>query len=192
MGPRTATASIDEESTGAPRPAGRGPLGFLLRFGLIYAVLHAGYFLTPDALLRDVVHFHGIVQPAASILRAVVPGTEVEAVAGTLRSPDAVVNIVRGCDGAGVLFLMIAAIASAGAPAVSTVRGVLLGAVLVYAMNEARVVSLYLVAAYRESWFDFLHDYFIPGLLILACAAFFHAWLASTRPPLSRSTQVGP
>lgn len=54
----------------------------------------------------------------------------------------------------------------------------LLGAVLVYALNLARLVGLYFVAAYHLPWFLPLHTYFIPSLLIVIVALFFMWWVS--------------
>src|SRR5512134_954118 len=85
---------------------------FLLLFVALYGVLHTLYFWLPDPVLRDVVHYYGIVKPGAAMIGLVSPGEQVSAVQGTLRSPRATLNIVRGCDGAGVAFLLIAAVAA--------------------------------------------------------------------------------
>jgi len=59
---------------------------------------------------------------------------------------------------------------------------VLLGAALVYALNLVRLVGLYFVAAYRQSWFLLLHTYFIPSLLIVAIALFYLRWISYAAP----------
>jgi hypothetical protein len=54
--------------------------------------------------------------------------------------------------------------------------------VLVYALNLARLVGLYFVAAYRMPWFLPLHAYFVPSLLIVAVALFYMGWIAYAAP----------
>lgn len=169
------------------RPPGRFRAGwFLLLFVGAYAVLHALYFWVPDQVLRDVIHYHGIVQPGATLIGLVSPDEQVSAVQGTLRSPRATLNIVRGCDGAGVAFLLIAAVAAFGAGWRQKLAGVLAAIALTYVLNQARIVVLYYVAAYRYGWFDVLHNYFIPTFIIVVACIFFAWWAGwAVRPRAS-------
>ena len=43
-------------------------------------------------------------------------------------------------------------------------------------MNQARVVALYFVAAYRHEWFNLLHNFLMPTLIIVVCCVFFAWW----------------
>jgi len=95
---------------------------------------------------------------------------------GKLSSPRATLSIVRGCDGAGVTFLLIAAVLAFSAGWKYKLLGAAGALVLTYALNELRVVGLYFVAAYHSEWFGLLHDYLVPTLLIVACCIFFAAW----------------
>jgi exosortase family protein XrtM len=159
---------------------------FLVFFVGVYAVLHSLYFLVPDHVLRDVVHYYGIVKPGAEVIRIAAPQEAVEAVQGTLRSPRATLNIVRGCDGAGVAFLLVAAVIAFGATWRQKLLGALGAVVLTYVLNQTRIVALYFVAAYRHDWFEVLHNYFIPTFIIVACCIFYvwwAGWAASARDP---------
>jgi exosortase family protein XrtM len=154
---------------------------FLLGFATMYALLHCLYFALPDALLRDGVHYYGIVLPAAKIVNLLAPREAVSAAHGTLQSINASLSVVRGCDGAGLAFLLVAAVLASSARLKSKLLGVLGALLLAYGLNELRLVGLYFVVAYREAWFDPLHNYFVPILMILASAAFFFYWAVWAR-----------
>jgi exosortase family protein XrtM len=159
---------------------------FLVLFVAVYGVLHTLYFWVPDRVLRDVVHYYGIVRPGAEVIRMAAPHEAVEAVQGTLRSPRATLNIVRGCDGAGVAFLLVAAVVAFGATWRQRALGALGAVLLTYLLNQVRIVALYFVAAYRHDWFEVLHNYFIPTFIIVACCIFFAwwaGWAARARSP---------
>ena len=155
-----------EHEAGSPFPRSFNAGWFLLQFACIYAALHVLYFATPDRLLREELHYYGIVAPGARLIKLLAPSEQVVAVEGTLQSPHATLNIVRGCDSAGVAFLLIAAVVAFPAGWNRKLVGILGSLILTYVLNELRVVLLYFVVGgtYRLSllgmlnwaafWFD--------------------------------------
>ena len=160
-----------------PRPA-LHPARFLTVFVAGYVALHALYFAIPDRVLRDVVHYYGIVAPGAAMISLLAPGEPVLAGRGTLHSPKAKLDIVRGCDGAGLLFLLLSAVAAFPAGWKQKIWGTLGVLVVGYVLNEARIVALYFAAVSGERWFAALHNYFLPTFLIVVSAIFFAGWSA--------------
>lgn len=154
------------------------PVLFVVAFVAIYATLHALYFAVPDRVLRNVVHYYAIVAPGAQLIRLANPQEPVTAVQGTLSSPRASLSIVRGCDGAGVAFLLIAAVLAFSAGWKRKLLGILGAVLLTYVLNQVRVVGLYFVAAYRHEWFNLLHNFLIPTFIIVVCCIFFAWWAA--------------
>jgi exosortase family protein XrtM len=152
------------------------PWLFLLIFPAVYAVLHFAYFALPENILRQGMHYYGIVLPAATLLNVFAPHEGVFAQVGSLHSARASLEIVRGCDGAGVMFLLVAAILASRAGIKHKLLGILAGTALVYLLNELRVIALYFVVAYRSTWFGPLHNYFVPMLLIASTVLFFFWW----------------
>jgi len=167
------------------------PALFLLVFCGVYALLHCLYFELPDHLLRDGVHYYGIVLPAARIVNLVAPQEAVSAVHGELLSSKASLSIVRGCDGAGLAFLLVAAVVAFPAPLTRKLPGIAAAVALTYLLNELRLVALYFVAADRHEWFDLLHNYFIPTILILGGCAFFFVWTAWAQEPAAKFDRQG-
>ncbi len=145
-------------------------------FVAVYATLHALYFAIPDGILRGVVHYYGIVAPGAKLVTLAAPDERVFAEQGTLRSEKARLTIVRGCDGAGVAFLLVAAIVAFSAGWKQKLLGVLGALLLTYLLNQIRIVVLYFIAAYRHDWFNLLHNYFIPTFVIVVCCIFAAWW----------------
>lgn len=163
------------------RPAPSLP-GFALRMLAFYGVMHVLYFLVPDAMLKNTLYPWLFGEPTAALIGWQWPDEAIAAAANRLSSPRAVLEIVRGCDGSGVLFLVTAAVLAFPASWRARCVGVLLGAALVYALNLLRLGGLYFVAAYRQPWFQPLHTYFIPTLLIVLVALFYLGWLARVAP----------
>jgi exosortase family protein XrtM len=162
------------------------PVLFVVVLVAIYGALHALYFAVPDRILREVVHYYAIVAPGAQLIRLTVPQEPLTAVEGTLRSPRAALSIVRGCDGAGVAFLLMAAVLAFPAGSKRKLLGVLGALALTYVLNQLRVVGLYFIAAYRYDWFNLLHSFLIPTFIIVVCCVFFAwwaAWSTDAAPP---------
>jgi exosortase family protein XrtM len=154
---------------------------FVALFALLYAIQHGVYQSVPDRVLADVVYRHGIVAGAASVIEWIAPGEQVIVDGNRLASPRAVLEIVRGCDGSGALFLLVAAILALRAGARPTALGLCGALSLVYVLNQLRVVGLYFVAAYRGDWFTPLHGYLVPTLFVVVSALYFAWWAAKVQ-----------
>lgn len=151
---------------------------FVALFALLYLVQHGVYQWVPDRFLADVVYRHGIVAGAASVIEWIAPGESAVVDGHRLASPRVVLEIVRGCDGSGVLFLLVAAILALRAGPRRTAGGLFGALFLVYALNQLRVVGLYFVAAYRGDWFTLLHGYLVPTLFVVVAVLYFAVWAA--------------
>lgn len=177
---------LDAPLNGAGATPGFRVAIFLLGFVAMYTLLHGLYFALPDPLLRDWVHYYGIVLPAAGIVNFMAPHEAVSAARGTLQSSSASLSIVRGCDGAGFAFLLSAAMLASPARLRHKLAGVLGALLLTYLLNELRLVGLYFVLAHRSAWFSSLHDYFLPTFMILAGSVLFLCWTAWAREARGR------
>lgn len=169
-----------------PATAGsRRSLFFILGFAACYAVFHTLYFMIPDDILRERVYHDGIVAISAAIINFIAPGEAVTALANRVQSTRAALEVVRGCDGAGMLFLLWAAVLAFPASLARKAMGLVGAFLIIYMLNQARIVGLYFVVAYREPWFIPLHTFFVPSLLVILGSLFF-AWWAFGSSTLSR------
>jgi exosortase family protein XrtM len=150
--------------------------GFVALFAAAYIVLYLGYSAVPDSFLRDKIYFYGIVNPSRTIIHWVAPGEPVTAVQNRLESPSGSLDIVRGCDGSGVVFLLVAAIIAMRDHLRHTLLGIIGGIALIYLLNQLRIVTLYFVHARWPGWFTAMHAYFIPTLMVLVATIYFAAW----------------
>ena len=86
------------------------------------------------------------------------------------------VNIQNGCNGLEtVLFLLAAVLAFPAKPAQKGLA-VLLGIVLIQAINLIRVVTLYLVGCKKPEWFASFHLAIWQTIVFLTAVVFFAAW----------------
>jgi exosortase family protein XrtM len=123
-----------------------------------------------------VVYYHGFGVLCAQLIHFFAPLEQILAVHNHLQSPRADLEIVRGCDGAGALFLLMAAILAFPAPFKRKLKGVVLGVLLMYSLNLIRISGLYFVVAYHKDWFLLVHTYLAPTLLIVLACLFFAWW----------------
>jgi exosortase family protein XrtM len=160
------------------RPDRRPGLAFAALFALLYATQYLAYQAVPDRVLADVVYRHGIVGRAAAAIELLAPGEQAVADGHRLVSPRAALEIVRGCDGSGVLFLLLAAIVALRAGWRRSVTGAIGALLLVWTLNQCRVIGLYFVAAYRPDWFTPLHGFLVPSLFVIVAALYYGGWVA--------------
>ncbi len=151
-------------------------LRFILIASILYGVFHFAYHKVPDQVLSTKVYPAIIGKLAEKTINTITPDRNIRAINHSLISSKAKLNIVRGCDGSGVLFMLTAAIIGFGASLRKTVIGLALGITTVYAINQIRIVGLYYVIEYNRAWFPPLHTYYAPTLIILLVAAFFLFW----------------
>ncbi len=140
--------------------------------------------LVPNDLLHDSVFHYGLTVPSVALVEAISPTTDARAVANNIVSTRATLEIVRGCEGAGTMFLLAAAILAFPSTWARRIAGLALGLGIVHALNLARIVFLYFVVAYREPWFLIAHTYVAPLAVLAAVAAFFGWWVVRPDAPL--------
>jgi exosortase family protein XrtM len=146
-----------------------------------YALLNYGYFKIPVDLFMNVIYYHGVVAICADLINMLAPLEQVLAQQNHLLSSKADLEIVRGCDGAGVLFLVASAIVAFPSTWRRKLIGLLLGISLIYLLNLLRISVLYFIIAYQPDWFLLVHTYLAPTLMIIVGCCYFAWWaFAST------------
>lgn len=154
-----------------------GLLGRALLFVLLFAALlglhEAGRGSWVERLFID----HMTVRTAAWLIAVADPALGIEAVGSRLRAPGGGINVLNGCEGADVMFLMISAMLVAPISPGRRAVGLLVGAGLVFALNQVRIVSLFYAFRSDKDLFEMLHGLVAPLVLIAAVAAFFIVWL---------------
>lgn len=157
---------------------------FLMLFAGIYGILHLSYFQIPDEILRNVIYHWGLVRLDAALIDLLAPAERVVAVQNHLISARANLEIVRGCDGSGALFLIVSAILAYPATLSRKLVGVCAALTLMYSLNLLRIAGIYFVVAYYPDWFLPAHTYFAPTFIVMMGCVFFAWWaLWATRRP---------
>lgn len=153
------------------------PKHFLVLFVVGYASMHALYFLIPDSFLLGTIYHWGIVVPGVAVIKLLSPQEAVQGVASVIMSSRASLEVVRGCDGSGVTFLLASAMLAFPSHWQAKLSGLAGAVLLIYGLNQVRIVGLYFVEAYFKEWFTPLHVYLVPTLLVVISALYFVSWV---------------
>ncbi len=150
--------------------------GFLAKFCAIFLACEYAYFKIPDTYLRELVYHYLLVRPCVALINFLNPGEQLIGQHNLLVSAQANLEIVRGCDGAGTLFLMAAAILAYSCSIKHKLQGLACALLALALLNYLRIVGLYFIAAYADDWFELVHVYLAPTFIILLGCAVFAFW----------------
>jgi exosortase/archaeosortase family protein len=159
------------------------PVVFLAAFACLQLAWQA---CRGSAVERVIVH-DCTVEPAALLVNLLTPAVRARAAGSTLQAAGGGLNILNGCEGLEALFLLYAAFLAAPLPWRARLRGALLGTLLVFAINQARIVALFYAARTDADLFGFLHAQAAPIAVIVLVGGYFYAWLEYARAPAGKA-----
>ncbi|MCP4007054.1 MAG: hypothetical protein GY725_22975 [bacterium] len=160
------------------RAEGEDPRRVVVRFAVTLILLVAA-----SSALISSEPFQSVVQSTslelnawitAALLRSL--GESAVAVGSTIQSPQFAVHVWGGCDAIEPFALLTSGILASPARWDSRIVGVLLGAVVLFALNQLRLVSLFLTGAYAPTLFESLHIEIWQGVFILFTISLWLAW----------------
>lgn len=156
----------------------RHPVRLVLIFLTVFIVLQSAWELSRDTWLEHAVIDQATVIPAGWIINQIWPGQQVVAEGHRLIAPAARLNILNGCEGLETLFLLAAAFVAY--PLAWRVRGlgIGLGTLLVFGLNQARIVLLWHAFLNDRELFSLLHNTVLPLVMIACCFIFFLVFLS--------------
>lgn len=157
-------------------PSERSVALFLIVFVAAYMGLYVGYMTIPDDILRHTIYPWSIVKPVVASINLLDSDAAVAGIASSLVSNRGNLEIVRGCDGSGVVFLLTAAIVAFPARWRSKAAGIGWALLFVALVNHLRLVGLYFALTHANEWFVTLHVYVFPTLLLLLGGVYFLIW----------------
>lgn len=151
-------------------------LRFALVFLLTFCILQFSYQAGRATLVKHLVIDVATVYPSTALINFIDPGMQAVASGQRILSPQVSLSILNGCEGTETLFLLVAAIAAFRTSWRNKLTGLLLGTCLVYCLNQARIVVLFIAAQQNRQWFEIIHGYIAPSLIIVLCSLFFVWW----------------
>jgi exosortase/archaeosortase family protein len=148
----------------------------VLVFALMTALLQYGWKQARDTAIERAVIEIATVQTSVALIRQLTPEVQAQAQGSRIRAPGGGINILNGCEGTEALFLLIAAMVAHRATWRQRALGLVAGAVVVFGLNQLRVLALFYSYRSDRALFDQLHGLVTPLLLICAAVALFAAW----------------
>ena len=116
-------------------------------------------------------------RPSAALINLLTPGWQVSAVDGRLAGRRASIEIKKGCEGVEAMFLLAAVLLAYPMAWRRKSAGVVLGCLLLYALNLLRIVSLYYLSVLRPGWFNLFHVAVWQAVIVLSGWLFFMFWI---------------
>ena len=156
---------------------------FLAIFGALSLLYHTARGTAVERVLIDII----TVKPSAAVISFFTPADQVVAQGPRLVSPYGRLSILNGCEGIETMLLLIAAVLAFAAPWREKVLGAVIGTLLIYTLNQARIVLLYYAFRHDREWFHLLHGYVFPMILV-ACTGLFFLWWVGRRVPTTDAT----
>ncbi|MBS1994674.1 MAG: exosortase/archaeosortase family protein [Cyanobacteria bacterium SZAS LIN-2] len=149
----------------------------LLFFAVVFAALQLGWQAARGTSVERWVVHDGTVVPAARLINLLTPGQHAIAIRATLHAPGGGINILNGCEGVEALFLLVAAFLAASLRPRTRWLGIALGSIVVFAINQVRILVLFYAYRADPSWFDCLHATVTPIAVIVLVGSYFYSWL---------------
>lgn len=169
-------------TTSPPSGAWRRPgLLAIACFLFVYALLQGLHLALRDSAWHAVLIDTLTVAPAAALIDLFFAQDGVAADGPRLRWPQGSLSLSTGCDGLEVITLYIAALFAAPVDARRTVWALVGGVLMLWALNQLRVLMLYGAYRHARDSFDALHSFWGPLLLIVPAILVFHLVLRARR-----------
>lgn len=165
-----------------PQPRAPYPLWLTLAifFG-VFAVLQWSWNEARGTRVERLVIHEATVKPAAAMIQLITPEIHAQPVAASIKAPGGGLNILNGCEGTEIMFLLVAAFAAVRLGWQRRLTGLALGIGLIFVLNQARILALFYIFRNERSLFDLLHTTVLPAVLIATVALYFYAVLHRSR-----------
>src|SRR5262249_20569242 len=85
-------------------------------------------------------------------------------------------NILPGCEGTELFFLLFAGVVAFPASWRARVTGLAIGLPIVLVFNVFRVTALYAIVRYAPAEFELAHGYVAPTFFVVSLGVLFRAW----------------
>ncbi len=135
-----------DQSMGVPGTDSRLPKALLWRLAVflgIFAALQGIYGAAKGGWFEHLVIDRLTVQSAALVIDYASPELGVEPSGSRLKAPGGGINVLNGCEGMDVVFLITAAMLVAPISWRARLLGILCGTLVVLVLNQARVIALF-------------------------------------------------
>jgi exosortase/archaeosortase family protein len=151
----------------------------IVAFCTLFALLQAGYRNWPGSGLERWVIDGATVRTAATLIRWISPAIGAVADGPRIRAPGGGLNVLEGCEGTDIAFMLIAAMLVAPSSWRKRALGLALGLPLVFTLNQGRILALFYSYRHERELFELLHGAVAPLVLVGCVAGFYALWIGA-------------
>ena len=146
-------------------------------FFFVFALFQVGWLLLRDNAFGHFVRGEITVKPAVTLINLLSPSIHAQALGNQIIAPGGGLVIKLGCEGLEAMFILIAAIIASSVKFKNMISGLLMGTLLVYVLNQARILILFYTNRADKALFHLLHATIAPIVLIAIVGIFYYWWL---------------
>lgn len=148
-----------------------------LAFLLIFMALQAAWEWARGGWLERLWVQDLTVRSATALINLLTPDVSAVAQASRIVAPGGGLNVLFGCEGTDVVFMLTAAFLVFPLPVRIRVWGLATGLLWVFMLNQLRIAALFYTFRVDRGLFELLHGIAAPSLMIVLAGGFFHLWL---------------
>lgn len=157
-------------------------------FLLIFASLQAIWFYTHEGIVGKIIIENMTVKFSVMLINLFTPAIGAFANNTHISAQGGGINVINGCEGVEVMFLLIAAMLVAPISLKEKLLGLILGIPYVYLLNQGRLIAMFYAVRSDKALFNILHGTIAPILLIGCTVLFFSYWLSRHQTSRNRVT----
>ena len=147
-----------------------------LLFLVVFFILQMSYDACRGTSFEHFVLGELTVAPTAALIRTITPNVGVIAIGNRLKAPGGGITVLKGCEGTEVMFLLVAAFSAVVMPWRLRLAGLGIGIVMVFCLNQIRLVALFYAYRSDPSLFDLLHGTLAPIALVIIVSLYALFW----------------
>jgi len=187
------TESFDQFTARINRPSKPRPVwGSALVFLGVFFILQMAYGACRGTAFEHFVIGDLTVVPTAALIKRLTPSVQVQVLGNQLIAPGGGITVLKGCEGTEVMFMLAAAFAAVVMPWRRRLTGLGLGILLVFCLNQVRLVTLFYVLRSDPSLFNLLHGTVAPIVLMIVVAFYVLYWIDDAREAREPNAPAGP
>ncbi|MBL0726206.1 archaeosortase/exosortase family protein [Piscinibacter sp. HJYY11] len=153
-----------------------------LAFMLLFMAMQAGWEAARGSWVERLWVHHLTVQSATQVITTLTPEIHAVAKGPRITAPGGGINVLFGCEGTDVVFMLTAALLVFPMTWRKRLGGWIAGLAWVLVLNVLRIVVLFYAYRSDPGVFDLLHTAAAPLAMVVLTGLFFHLWLAHSSP----------
>lgn len=156
-------------------------MGKLIRralvFVLVFMALQSAWEASRGSWIEKLWIHDLTVRSATAVINLVTPEVQATPQAARIVATGGGLNVLFGCEGIDVVFMLAAALVVFPMPWRMRLAGMALGLLWVFMLNQLRIVALFYAFRADRALFDLMHTTAAPLLMVALTGLYFHVWL---------------